>query len=1211
MPATVRPVAYKPRTAGVQAPLSIVRWSIVGSAARAGTSPSGVVTFLFTDVEGSTRLWAADRTAMSASLALHDVIIRGAIESAGGYVFATAGDSFCAAFSRASDAVAAAQKSQAELAAAHWPGPPLRVRMGLHLGEVEERDGDYFGPAVNTAARVEEAGHGGQVLLTDAVRITAEVAAVELGEFALRSLDEPVRLFQLGDDAFPPLRAGATPVRCQVLGAIAVDGTPMPSARQRRLLAGLVMGRGTVVSTDRLLDVVWDGEPPPSPLNALQTYISRLRTTLGPQTVAHRPPGYALVLTDGEVDAWRFETLAEQARSRPASDALIVLDQALGLWHGAAYAEFSDADFARGEAVRLEELRASVQGMRLEALLRLERHDEVLTESLRLIDLDPYRESVWEQRMRALHAAGRTVDAVRTFHEYRTRLLEEVGLEPSADLVALERAFVGGPLKADGPTPAPEITLPTPLTSFVGRDEAVLTLAAASDVDRVLTLVGPGGVGKTRLAVEVARTLHDRHAVPTWFVELASQQADDVGPAVARVLGVADDADLLAALRRRLAEGPCLLVIDNCEHVLEAAAAVVDGLAPFCPDLRVLTTSRAPLGVSGEATWPVPPLDPDAGGSLFRERAAAAGIRINDDATTNDSVAAICRAVDGLPLGIELAAAMTRSLPLDRVAAGLGARTAAGPTSAAGRHRSLDAAVAWSHQLLAPAEQTLLRRLAVFDGGWTIDAAEAVCAGDGLAAEAVPAALAALETASLVTLDRLTLRYAMLDTIHTFARARLDESGETDACRDAHLAWALEAAPAGAAELTGTDATGAGRRLEQEYPNLRAAVRWALSDDRNAAAAISLATNLHGFWVVKDAGYEAISFLRQALALPGPLTAERVELHVGLSEYLSLVGEFSGCVHEGDVALASARALGDRRVLARCLINAAFGGHLDDGAGLAVEALAIAEEIGDDEQASGALHMLGLLANRAGRSGDAIEFYERSLQTAPTSLVYGTRGLLSDAYRNQGRWQDARRETLLHEQECAAAGLRPSDMCVELALIELCLGDVVAAERAGERAAVWGRFSDDYPAYQVQFDAVMSLLQAERGELAEALVEAARLARLPGEVSGHGIVCIGWLVAGEVLVRGGEPTLARHCFVRVLRHRAGTIPYHAAHALAGIAATVDETDAGRLSAAATAIRDRYALATPPWLTCARFASAADGALSEEQAVALALSLDTQ
>ncbi len=1172
------------------------------------TVPSGTVTFLFTDVEGSTRLWVADRQAMSESLAMHDAILRRAIEGAGGYVFSTGGDSFSAAFTRASDAVGAAQRAEAELAAASWPGPALRVRMGLHMGEAEERGGDYFGPVVNTAARVEAAGHGGQVLLTEAVRSTAEIAAVDLGVHALRDVADPLHLYQAGDGLFPRLRVprDAAPVRCQVLGAINVGGSALSSGRQRRLLAALTMARRSVVSSDRLIDVVWDGNPPPSPLNALQTYVSRLRTSLGGDAVVHRPPGYALALSDDAVDAWRFEEMVDRARALAPVEALDVLDEALGLWCGVvAYAEFADSDFARGDAVRLDELRASAEGMRLDALLRVGRHDEVLTESLRLIERDPYREGPWEQRMRALHAAGRTVDAVRAFHDYRTKLLDDVGLEPSADLAALERALVAAPPVTESTEAASaELALPAALTSFIGRDDAVHDVASLLEAHRLVTLVGPGGAGKTRLAIEVARAHHDRWGVPTWFVELVTHGLDDVARAAARVVGVTDDADLLATLRRRLGGGPSVLVLDNCEHVVEAVGGLVDGLLPFCPSLRILATSRMPLAAGGEATWPVPPLDIDAATKLFLDRAAV-GVRLDDDST----VAAICAAVDGLPLGVELAAAAARSLPLDRVADGLRARRGAMATTAAGRHRSLDATVAWSHQLVAPAEQVLLRRLTVFEGGWTVDAAEVVCAGDGLDVPAVPPALIGLEGASLINFDRMAGRYSMLETIRGFALARLLDGGEVETRRGTHLAWCLAVASDVAPELHGPAAVDQVRQLEIEYPNLRAALRWALDDPSRLAVATALAHDLCEFWLVTDAGYEAVGYLRQILAQPAAPTVERVELAVQLSRLLSVVGDMAAFAHEADAALALAHELGDRRLVACCLANAAFGGEGDSRSYWAVEALAIAEEIGDDEVAAEALHMLGLLALRAGRNDDAITCLERALHVGETSIVLGTHGILGTVYRNVGRWSDARREMKLREEQEADAGSRPAEVCMELALIELCLGDREAATRAAERGMVWGRPVDDYPGAQMLFDAVAALLQAEHGNLAAARSVAARLAAAPSDVTGQGTVCLAWCVAGEILGRADQPLLAQRCFANILGHRTGGIPYYRTHALAGFAGVLDDDPiAVQFGAAAARIRARHGLVTPPWFTVARFESREPATFTDDQAVAAALDL---
>jgi predicted ATPase/class 3 adenylate cyclase len=1171
------------------------------------TVPSGTVTFLFTDVEGSTRLWAADREAMSASLALHDAILRGTIERGGGYVFSTGGDSFSAAFARASDAVAAAQRAQAELAAAPWPGPALRVRMGLHLGEAEERGGDYFGPVVNTAARVEAAGHGGQVLLTEPVRSTADIAALDLGVHALRDVDAPLHLYQLGDLQFPPLRVprDAAPLRCEVLGVISAGGTVLSSGRQRRLLAALAMAHRDGVSSDRLVDVVWDGHPPPSPLNALQTYVSRLRTSLGGDAIVHRPPGYALTLSDDAVDAWRFEALVDRARALPPAETLDLLDEALGLWRGVtAYAELADSDFARGDAVRLGELRALAEGMRLDALLRLGRHDEVLTDSLRLIERDPYREEPWEQRMRALHAVGRNVDAVRAFHDYRERLLDDVGLEPSADLTALERALVAAPAAAAAPSSPAELALPSPLTSFIGRDDSVREVEILLEAQWLVTLIGPGGAGKTRLAIEAARAHHDRRGEPTWFVELVTHGPDDVARAAAHVLGVGDDADLRAALRRHLAAGPSLLVLDNCEHVVEAVAALVDGVLPFCPGLRILATSRVPLAVAGEATWTVPPLDTDAATRLFVDRAAAAGIRIDDHGT----VAAICAAVDGLPLGVELAAAASRGLPLNRVADGLRAQRGAISTTPAGRHRSLDAAVAWSHQLLAPAEQVLLRRLAVFEGGWTVDAAEAVCVGGGLDEPVLPSALIGLEAASLVSFDPAAGRYSMLETIRGFARARLADSGEVEPRRGTHLGWCLQVAAGAAPKLRGPAAADEVRRLDIEYPNLRAALRWALADDSRLAQATALAHDLCEFWLVTDAGYEAVGFLRQVVAQDASPTVERVELGVQLSRLLSVIGDFAAYAREAEAALALARRSGDRRLVAGCLANAAFGGPIDSRSDWAAEALAIAEEIDDEQLAADALHMLGLLALRAGRNDDAITYLERALQASETSIVLGTHGILGTVYRNVGRWSDARREMILRERQEADAGARPTEACMELALIELCLGDPEAAGRAVDRGTVWGRPADDYPGAQMLFDAVAALLEVGHGDLTEASDVAARLAAAPSDVSGQGTACLAWFVAGEILGRADRSALARRCFANILRHRTGAVPYYRAHALAGFAGALDdESVAADLGAVAAAIRAKHGLVTPPWLTVGRFESG-ETTITEDDAIAAALDM---
>src|SRR5262249_40389802 len=253
-------------------------------------------------------------------------------------------------------------------------------------------------------------------------------------------------------------------------------------------------------------------------------------------------------------------------------------------------------------------------------------------------------------------------------------------------------------------------------------------LARLLATDRVVTLTGPGGVGKTRLAIEVASAYQTATGAPAWFVELLPHEPDTVGQAACRALGLAD-AEPVTALRQMLAAVPALLVLDNCEHVVEAAAVLVEALVPVCRELRVLATSRVRLRVPAERVWTVPPLEKDAASRLFVVRVRSLGVELDVGAATSGTVATICAAVDGLPLGIELAAALTRELPLDRVADGLAATAPAPSESPAARHRSLDATIDWGYRLLSADAQRLLGRLAVFDGGWSLDAAEAVGAG--------------------------------------------------------------------------------------------------------------------------------------------------------------------------------------------------------------------------------------------------------------------------------------------------------------------------------------------------------------------------------------------------------------------------------------------------------------------------------------------------
>jgi predicted ATPase/DNA-binding SARP family transcriptional activator len=983
-----------------------------------------------------------------------------------------------------------------------------------------------------------------------------------------------------------------------------VDGAPVASPRQRRLLAALIVAGGGVVSSDRLADVVWDGEPPDTD-NALQTYVSRLRRAIGSQAIVRRPPGYALALGVDDVDAWRFETLVGRAQRLSPGEALEVLEEGLGLWRGPAYAEFADADFARPEAVRLQEVRAAAELARLDALLALGRPDAAAGEALRLVDADPYRESIWERRMRALHAAGRTVEAIRAFHEYRELLAEQTGLEPSPELAALERALVAGPAPS---RPAERAgALPVPLTSLVGRDTARDELVGVLTNQRLVTLVGPAGVGKTRLAIDVAHAHREDSGSPVSFVELAAVGADGVVSALTRAVGAAEEADPITALRRVLADRRVLVVLDNCEHVLDAAAGLVEALLPFCPQLRVLATSRARLGVAGERVWVVPPLataDPDQvrglgdlDGSpatqLFLQRAIPAPSSLVDGLASARAVTRICVAVDGLPLGIELAAARAEGLPLDRIVEALGSAGSHAPTDrAGGRHRSLEAAIDWSYGLLAPAAQRLLRRLAVFEGGWNVDAAEAVCADRDLEAAAVPGALADLVAASLVAFDPSTHRYTMLDTIHAFARTRLGDGSELAGTVDAHLRWCRRLAEGCAPRVVGRVLAGHIRTLEVEHQNLLAALRRAVTDDRHVDAATRLAVDLVAYWLMVNPGHEVAELVEAILKRAAPLTRTRVELTVGAGHLAEHLEDFRGAARLYQQAIDHARELEDQRLLGDCLVRAAFVAQPDAGLELATQAMAIAEQLGDGDLAIRATTQFGVLADRDGRYDEAVSHYEHViLMGRDDDDIAVALHSLATIHAAQGRWSKAGDQLLVIEQRAAEQGDRTwaATACVVLTQVELGAGRIEDARRAFDRATLWGRPTDEHPVDQMCFDAVDALLQTEAGELTTAAATARRLAAVedPGEYS---YACEGWLVAGEVLARAGDLTDARQCFGRILRHRAGAFPNSRANALEAMAGTLtgfDQPDvAAALAAAAARLRARHHLVTPPWLTIA-------------------------
>ncbi|SNR59819.1 Predicted ATPase [Haloechinothrix alba] len=607
-------------------------------------------------------------------------------------------------------------------------------------------------------------------------------------------------------------------MRFRVLGSLEVDreGTvvALGSRRQRALLAALLVDAGKVVPVETLATALWEDRQPADPRNAIQTYVARLREALGSEVrLVTRSPGYAILVDPDQVDALRFERLlarAQEQRGQPAV-AWELLDEALGLWRGTAYPEFAGG-IARGEAVRLAERRLVAIEERAEARIALGESREVVGEFEALLTEHPLRERFVELLMRALATVDRQAEALATYRRYRERLADESGLDPSGSLDAVHDRIVRGELtgSATGPAtwrgtqerePNTEAApaVPVMTTSLVGREHEIAGARTALDRHPVVTLTGPGGVGKTRVAAEVAGAVHRdaRHEV-VW-VELAPVSDP---AALDHVLGAAAGVDVSvgpsprAALLRALAARTLVVVLDNCEHLLEAVASVVDKVRQRCPRVRVLATSRERLAIEGEQVYPVAPLSTRAATGaedgadsvrLFLDRAASVtGGRDLSDRLP--AVREICLQLDGLPLAIELAAARTASLPVEDLCAALrdGASATVGyRRSEPGRHRTLGAVVEWSYQLLDGDEQRLFERLSVFAGGFTLDQAHAVCGADAQSRTVTVEQVAALVERSLLGHAAEPAggdhRYRMLRPVRRFARERLAGHGALEA----------------------------------------------------------------------------------------------------------------------------------------------------------------------------------------------------------------------------------------------------------------------------------------------------------------------------------------------------------------------------------------------------------------------------------------------
>ena len=686
----------------------------------------------------------------------------------------------------------------------------------------------------------------------------------------------------------------------RVLGSLEVrrggELVNIGSPNERKILAALLVDANAVVSTSRLIELLWGDESPDSDRNALQTYVARLRRRLRSSQLAApivtRPPGYAIELNVRQLDALEFCERVDEAQTHWHDDpaaAIAILDDALRLWRGAAFAEFADDELARAEALRLEELRQSAVELRVDALLAVGRYADAISVLEGLVAAHPLREHPHAQLMRAMASTGRQVEALRLYQRFRERLVEELGLEPSPALRDVEtQILTSAPeLGRDEPPPAPprspEGNLAPPITTFVGRQDEIARLVDLVEHARLVTLVGVGGVGKTRLALRVAETVGAEWPEGTWVVELARVNSDDAVPhALALALGATlAPGDPLDALVTALAHRRMLLVVDNCEHVLHAASHLVDALARRCPRVTIVATSRERLGVDGEHVWtvlplPVPPVGSDPIASpavaLFLDRARAARADFVLDDTNASAVVDICRGLDGLPLALEIAATRLSALTPNDLAKRLRDRFAlltAGPRSDGERHRTLRALVDWSYGLLDEAEQSMFDRLSVFAGGWTLEAAAAVARPDAVADGDVAVVVAGLADKSMIVPPSPTgpPRYGMLETLRLYAADRLAARGDQDDVSGTHARYFLSLAETAEVALRGPDEREWVERLLAELDNLRAAHEWSRSEGGDLAVALSLPLALHRFatWQLND---EILSWSEAALDLP-------------------------------------------------------------------------------------------------------------------------------------------------------------------------------------------------------------------------------------------------------------------------------------------------------------------------------------------------------
>jgi predicted ATPase/DNA-binding SARP family transcriptional activator len=693
-------------------------------------------------------------------------------------------------------------------------------------------------------------------------------------------------------------------VRFRLLGPMemSVGGKPakLPGAAERALMAQLLLAPGRTIPATLLVDRLWsESTLPVDPMNALQIRVSKLRralTSIGLADVVGREGvGYRADVDPSQVDALEFERRLREARAEDRADSdgnaveqLERYDAALSLWSGEPLSDFATEQWAMAEAARLSELKLAAMTERAQIALAAGRHAEVVAQLDPIVSADPKLESMAGLLMVALYRSGRQADALEVFARTRDVLDEELGLEPSLTLRSLHErvlrqdASLGGQTDLAPPAVVMPTTrsragdtiratnLPTVVRPLIGRDEQLDGLVGLIGETRLLSLIGPGGAGKTSLALATAVRTADDYPDGAFGVRLASvNEPDQVPVAVADALsvpldGAAGDRDVRERLINFLARKNLLLLVDNCEHVIDAVAALLDDVLGRCPDVTVLTTSREALAVPDEVQVTVGPLEtpPELGApggvldypaaQLFADRARAVRPGTVFGEQELRAIGRICRSLDGIPLAIELAAARTVAMSPSDIAGRLDQRFAlltSGARTAEARQQTLRATVDWSYALLSETEQRVFNRLSVFQGGWTLTAAEHVVADPAMRPGEVLDVVGRLVERSMVVVEPgPTTRYRMLETLRQYAAEQLAETGESEELARRHAAYFRSLALESEMGLRGHGQRAALEVLRADQPNLRAAMAWLGGSGGDPDAALSMAGSLGLFW---------------------------------------------------------------------------------------------------------------------------------------------------------------------------------------------------------------------------------------------------------------------------------------------------------------------------------------------------------------------------